>query len=162
MEKSFTFTYILLSSDSSFVIFVAALAMFIGGLLHEFGHWGAARLVGIRTARLTFQRPPLEDIAASRSLLQKMPVLGVDLNATEFLSVSIRRRQFVFAAGTVMDILVGLAVWGWYSGLSQGGIVSIGIMLGAAMRVCICWINILPLWGIRNDGWRMRHPNESS
>ena len=118
-----------------------ALSLFVAMVLHELGHWFAARICNVPVTQVGIGWGP--KIAA-------LPVLGVDwqlrllplgaftrMDMVVLQRLSLSRQLFVLGAGVGINLFLGLLAWG-----TPFGFMNLALAVG----------NLMPLYQL--DGWK--------
>jgi len=127
-----------LSGDPEHAMLLYSLALLPGVVLHEASHWLAARVLGVRTARISF-RPKMQGNGVLR--------LGyVETQKTDFVREALIGAA-PLAAGTAVVLLLGLSVLRIGEAgqqLAQGSWMSAGALALAAVRrpYAGVWLNL--------------------
>ncbi|CAE6823548.1 hypothetical protein R70006_06323 [Paraburkholderia domus] len=140
---------------ASFVAIAVAMLVGIGAvILHEVGHWGAAKHFGV-TGRIGFFT------RRGVSRLWFLSVMGVRFEDAEYLSLSRWQRRVVAASGPLVDLAIGLLCL--YAGLEVPGPewLPAGVALLGMIYIPCSALNIVPL-PIKNDGWLVCWPEAAS
>ncbi|MGP8437807.1 site-2 protease family protein [Paraburkholderia fungorum] len=134
---------------------VAAVVVTTTVCLHEVGHWGAARIFGIRGNIGFFVR-------RGTSKYWFLSVFGVRYHDSDFHKMTPARIRWFAAAGPLVDVPLSLLCL--YGGHLFAGPswVGIGVTLGGALYLALTPLNWFPIRAIRNDGYIVLRPQAIS
>lgn len=116
-------------------------------LLHEVGHWLAAKIMGVSGRIVLFPR-------RHNMKLWWLAVLGVYFEDGSFGRLHQLQRSIVALAGPTVDIALGIV--GLLYGMAVPGPHWVGISLAGTCGLLIAvsmTMNLVPMRYLRNDGW---------
>lgn len=149
--------YFLSTEERTAALLLSLLLGIVGVVIHELGHFGAARYFGVPATIRLF--PKRAEQGAQRRFWFLGP-LGVVTDDDHYFALARWQRRVIIGAGPGIDAVVGFVCFFYGLALPVTPWVAISVAFAGAMALIFRMPgNLVPIRCLENDGWLLVDPD---